>query len=205
MRGRFHQVAFFISLPAGVALVWAARGGTARAAAAVYAVSLAALYGISSLYHRIDCSPRTRSMMRRTDHAMIYVLIAGSYTPFGMIGMDGAMRWVVLGAVWAGAIAGVVLKLGWFGRLRRLSAAMYIGLGWLAVIGAPQLVRSLSAPVLALIVAGGVLYTLGAIVLARRRPDPAPAVFGYHEVWHVFVVVASICHYTAAMMVVARA
>jgi hemolysin III len=195
-------VAFFGSIPAGVALVYAARGATARAAAAVYALSLVALYGVSSLYHRLNWTPRVRRLMRRTDHAMIYVLIAGSYTPFSVLGMRGTLRWVVLGAVWAVAVVGAALKFGWFDHVHRLGGPLYIALGWFAVVGAPQFVRNLSGPVLALVVVGGVLYTVGAIVLLRRKPDPFPAVFGYHEVWHSFVVCASVCHYVAAMMLV---
>lgn len=202
LRGWLHQVAFLGSIPAGTALVWVARGGTAKAAALAYALSLAALYGVSSLYHRVDWAPRTRLLMRRTDHAMIYVLIAGSGTPFALLGMHGLLRWVVLGVMWGGATAGVALKLGWFDRLQRVGGAMYIVLGWFAVLGAPQVVGTLSGPTLALVAVGGVLYTLGAVVLLRRRPDPVPAVFGYHEVWHTFVVGASVCHYVATLMLV---
>lgn len=179
-----------------------ARGATARVSVLVFATALAGLYGVSSLYHRLDWTPPVRRRIRGADHAMIYLLIAASYTPFGVLALSGTFRWFLLGLVWAGAAGGIVLKLGWVDRLRRLSGALYIVLGWLAVLGAPQFVRSLSGPVLALIVAGGLLYTVGAVVLFRRRPDPRPHVFGYHEVWHAFTVGAGVCHYVAALLLV---
>jgi hemolysin III len=204
-RGLLHQAAFFVAVPAGVALVSVARTGTTRAAAVVYALSLAGLYGTSAAYHRLPWSPKSRRWMKRLDHSMIFVLIAGTYTPFSLLVLDKPWSLVVLSIVWAGAAAGIALKMLKIDGLKAVSGALYIGLGWLAVVVAPQIVRGLSRPALGLLLAGGILYTIGAIVLARRRPDPVPDVFGYHEIWHSFVVGASACHYAVILMLVLAA
>jgi hemolysin III len=196
-RGRLHEIAFFLSIPQGIALVVAGAGWASRVATAVYALSLSGLYGVSSAYHRRKWSPRALVRMQRLDHSMIFVLIAGTYTALCLLVLHHVWAYVVLGLVWAGAIAGIVMKVWGMERTRHVTSAMYIVLGWLAVLIAPLLVTRVGAPVLALIAAGGVLYTLGAIVLLRRRPDPNPLVFGYHEVWHVMVVTAAACHYAA--------
>jgi hemolysin III len=182
--------------------VAAAAGWVERLAAAVYAVSLAGLYGVSSLYHRLRWSPRALLRMRRGDHAMIYVLIAGTYTPVSLLVLGGPWGMALLGVVWMGAVAGVLMKVFGMERTRVITGALYIVLGWLAVIAAPWLVTRLSGVVLALVVAGGLIYTAGAVVLFRRRPDPAPAVFGYHEIWHAAVVCAAACHYAAIFLLV---
>jgi hemolysin III len=201
-RGRLHQAAFFVAVPAGVALVIAAPTALSRAAAAIYALSLAGMYGTSALYHRMPWSPRARGWMKRLDHSMIFVLIAGTYTPFSLLVLSGAWRPVVLSVVWAGAAVGIVLKMVRIDGLKALAATLYIGLGWMVVVASPQMVRGLPAPAVALLATGGILYTIGAIVLATRRPDPSPAVFGYHEVWHAMVVGASLCHFAAVLLVV---
>jgi hemolysin III len=201
-RGRLHQIAFIVSIPQGLALVVAAASMVSRVSAAVYALSLSGLYGVSASYHRIGWTPKALGRMRKLDHSMIFVLIAGTYTPFSVIVLDGVWSTVLLAAVWAGALFGIGVKLMGVDRMRKLGGALYIILGWLAVLATPQFVPRLGLGVMALIVAGGVLYTLGAIVLLRRRPDPSPAVFGYHEVWHVMVVAASLCHYAAVMWLV---
>jgi hemolysin III len=201
-RGRLHQAAFFVAVPAGVALVIAAPTALSRAAAAIYALSLAGLYGTSALYHRMPWSPRARGWMKRLDHSMIFVLIAGTYTPFSLLVLSGAWRAVVLSVVWAGAAVGIVLKMVRIDGLEALSATLYIGLGWMVVVAWPQMVRGLPPAAVALLATGGILYTTGAIVLATRRPDPSPAVFGYHEVWHAMVVGASLCHFAAVLLVV---
>ena len=202
LRGRLHQIAFVLAIPQGAALVAAAAGWVERLAAAVYAVSLAGLYGVSSLYHRLRWSPRALLRMRRGDHAMIYVLIAGTYTPVSLLVLGGPWGMALLGVVWMGAVAGVLMKVFGMERTRVITGALYIVLGWLAVIAAPWLVTRLSGVVLALVVAGGLIYTAGAVVLFRRRPDPAPAVFGYHEIWHAAVVCAAACHYAAIFLLV---
>jgi hemolysin III len=193
-RGVLHQWAFVLSIPAGLALVAMARGGTARIGAAVYALSLTGLYGTSAAYHRLARSERARLWLRRLDHSMIYVLIAGTATPLGLLVLDGPWRVAGLALMWAGAVAGVVLKmtpLAWC----RFGSALYIILGWMGLLALPKLLTTLSPANLVLLVTGGVLYTVGAVVLLRRRPDPAPSVFGYHEVWHAFTVAAGACHF----------
>jgi hemolysin III len=204
LRGRLHQIAFFFSIPQGVAVVAAAAGAAARVAASVYAVSLASLYGASALYHRLRWSPRALMRMRRLDHAMIFVLIAGSYTPFALLVLHGAWSAAILGLAWAGAFAGIAIKILSIDRLRVLGGAMYIVLGWLVIIALPQIVRGLSPAAVGLLFAGGVLYTAGAAVLWRKWPNPSPTWFGYHEIWHAMVIAASLCHYVAIMLLLIR-
>ncbi len=194
-RGRMHAWAFACSVPAGTALLASADGATARASAAVFAVSLALVLGTSGAYHRLAHSPVARRRMRRLDHSMIYVLIAGTYTPLCVLVLP--RRWGVpmLVAVWAGAAAGVVLKVVGIDKLRVLANSLYIVMGWLAVLALPAIVPRVSTATLALMLFGGVAYTAGAIVLLRHRPDPNPAVFGFHEVWHVCTLVGAASHY----------
>lgn len=201
-RGRLHQIAFFVSIPAGMALFAVASGAEAHAVAVVFAASTSGLYGTSALYHRVPWSPGRLRLMQRLDHSMIFVLIAGTYTPITLLALRPAWGITLLSLAWTGAAIGITLKFVRMERLRSLSGVMYIGLGWLIVVATPQLLQTLGAVQLALIVAGGVLYTAGAIVLASRRPDPNPRVFGYHEVWHAFVVAAGLCHYAAIFGVV---
>ncbi len=204
LRGRLHQIAFFAAVPAGVALVLLARGATARVAVLVYALSLVGLYGASAAYHRRQWTAKARARMQRLDHSMIFVLIAGTYTPFCLLALHGAWSIVLLAAVWAGAIAGIVLKLVGVDRTKVASAILYIALGWLAVVATPVVISNLSIAPLVLLASGGVLYTVGAVVFSTRRPNPSPLVFGYHEVWHSFVVGGSVCHY-AVILLLARA
>jgi len=195
LRGRFHQVAFFVAIPAGAALVAAARGSTARGSAIVYAVSLAALFGTSALYHRRNWTARGRRVMRRLDHSMIFLLIAGTYTPFSLLVLPAPWSYVVLGVVWIGAITGIALKVARVDGFRVTTAVLYIGLGWLALLTTRLVLEGLSGAGLFLMVAGGLLYTAGAVILQRQSPDPSPRVFGYHEIWHSMVIGASACHY----------
>jgi hemolysin III len=197
LRGRLHQVAFLVSVPAGIALVMAARTWPARAGVLVYALSLSAMFGTSAALHRLRWSPRARLRMDRLDRTLIYVLIAGSYTPVCLLALRPGWRVALLALVWTGAAVGVALVL--IGTRRRgigvLRMALYLGLGWMSLLVLPELARTLGLGRLALGVVGGVLYTVGAVVLIRRRPDPSPRVFGYHEVWHAFTVAAGACHY----------
>lgn len=192
-RGRLHQWAFVASIPLGLVLVALADTPTAKVGAAVYAFGVSALYGTSAAYHKGSWSPRARRTMRRLDHSAIFVLIAATYTPLILLVMDGGFRVAMLVLVWAGAIAGLVLSLTGVAERRSIGFTMYIVLGWAAVLTMPQLVRGLSLPELVLLVTGGLVYTAGAVGLALRWPDPSPAVFGYHEVWHVMTVVAGLC------------
>ena len=200
-RGRLHQLVFFLSIPAGIALVFAASSASARAGAAVYALSLTGLFGTSAAYHRLAQSLRARMWMRRLDHSMIFVLIAGSYTPMCLLVLDGAWRVVSLTVVWAGALLGVAIKMLRH-EAHRIGNALYLVLGWAVLILLPQLSARVGPLTMGLLAAGGLLYTIGAIVLTRRRPDPVPAVFGYHEVWHSLTVAAGACHYAMILTVV---
>jgi hemolysin III len=197
LRGVFHQWAFFVSLGAGAALILLANGSTATIAAAIYAFSLSALLGVSALYHRVTWRPAARRWMRRLDHTMIFVLIAGTYTPFALLVLHGTLAHVVLVAVWVMAGAGAVLNLLWWNAPKTVTAAVYISTGWIAVLAFPQLWSGLGPIGFGLIVLGGILYTAGAVVYARRRPDPRPAVFGYHEVFHLLVIAAAACDFAA--------
>jgi hemolysin III len=196
LRGVFHQWAFLASVPLGLVLVIVAGDGRARIALTTYAISLAALFGVSALYHRIDWrSGAARRWIRRLDHSMIFVLIAGSYTPFAVLVLHGPLATVILIAAWTGAILGVAFNLLWTNAPTWLRAALCVALGWIAVAALPQLGATIGLAGLALLGLGGVLYTAGGVVYALRRPNPAPAVFGYHEVFHILVIVAAALQY----------
>jgi hemolysin III len=201
LRGRLHQFAFAASIPAGVALVLQAQTIPARLAAAVYATSLAGMYATSAAYHRGRWSPTIRRRMDQADHAMIYVLIAGTYTPFVLLTFDRTWAVVVLGVVWTVAAAGIGVVV-WRHRIRLVGITLYLTLGWLGVLALPWLAGRVGAVKLTLLLAGGVLYTVGAVVLDRQRPNPSPVVFGYHEVWHGFTVAAGLCHYILIWLLV---
>ncbi len=196
LRGKLHEVAFWMSLVVAPLLAAYAPSGAGRIATGVYALTLSGMLGVSALYHRVTWPPAQRAVLRRLDHAMIFLLIAGTYTPIALV-LPPERGLAVLVVVWVGALAGVGFQLAWPGAPRALQAIVYIALGWTAVAVLPDLARALGGPGLALIVGGGVLYSIGAVVYARRRPDPAPAVFGYHEVFHAFVVAAALCHLAA--------
>jgi hemolysin III len=197
LRGRLHQAAFVVSIPAGIALILAASSPLARLAVLVYAVSLAAMFGTSAALHRRHWSPRAWLRMDQLDRAMIYVLIAGSYTPVVLLALRPGWRVAFLALVWTIAAAGICLVLVWNrGQVIFVTRmVLYLGLGWISVLLLPQLAATIGLGSLALCVVGGVLYTVGVVVLIRRRPDPNPRVFGYHEVWHAFTVAAGACHY----------
>jgi len=198
LRGVTHQWAFFVSLGLGVALVVTAPSGRATAAAAVYAACVVVLFGTSALYHRIDWRRQgVRRWVRRLDHSSIFLLIAGTYTPFALLSLDGTLAEVILVVMWAGALGGIVLKLAWIDAPRWLAALIYVVLGSITLAAAPSLLQELGVGPTAMVAGGGVLYTLGALVYASRRPDPAPAVFGYHEVFHVLVIAAAGLQYAA--------
>jgi hemolysin III len=197
LRGVSHQYAFFVSLALAVPLVAAAPSATARLAAAVFAASVAAMFGASAVYHRVTWRPRPRAWMARLDHATIYLLIAGTYTPYALLALSGSWRVVVLAVVWSGAAAAIVLKFAWVSAPKALAAVIGIVLGWAGVVALPELVGELGPAATVLVLVGGVLYTSGAIVYAVRRPDPVPAVFGYHELFHALVVGGVACHYVS--------
>lgn len=198
LRGVSHQWAFFVSVVIGALLVLFAPPGEAKLASLIYAVSVAGLFGASALYHRVNWSSLARRQwMRRLDHSMIFVLIAGTYTPFALLVLHGTLATVILLVVWGGAVAGVILKLVWIDAPKALIAAVYVALGWVAIATFPQLLEEMGLGGTALVLAGGLLYTVGAVVYARRRPDPAPTVFGYHEVFHALVIAAAALQYAA--------
>jgi hemolysin III len=197
LRGVFHQYAFFVSLASGTLLVLLAATARAGIAVAVYAVSVSALFGVSALYHRVTWTVPARRRMRRLDHAMIFLLIAGTYTPVGLLVLQGTLATVVLAVVWAGAAAGIVLELAWTAAPKWLGGTVYLALGWVAVAAMPQLFARLGVAGGLLIVAGGLVYSAGAAVYALRRPDPVPAVFGYHEVFHLLVIAGVAAHFLA--------
>ena len=202
LRGRLHQAAFLVAVPAGFVLVASASSQRARVAAAIYALSLAGLYGTSTAYHRLPWSPRAHRWMKRLDHSMIFVLIAGTYTPVSLLVLHGRWAVVILSTVWAGAGVGIILKIVRIDGLRAVAAALYIALGWLIVVAAPEVIRGVSGVSIGLLLAGGALYTTGSIVLATHRPNPSPRVFGYHEVFHSLVVAGSVCHFLFVSVVV---
>ena len=197
LRGISHALAFVASLPLGLALVLEADTGRALVAASIFAASVAAMFGASALYHCIDWPQARRRWLRRLDHVGIYGLIAGTYTPFGLLVLRGHWRPVVLGIVWSGALAAVLLKFVWLDAPTWLSSVIGITLGWVGVVIAPQLLDELGRGGASLVLAGGVAYTAGALVYAFRRPDPYPAVFGFHEVFHVLVIAAVALQYSA--------
>jgi len=205
LRGVFHELGFYATLGLGAALVATADEGRARTAAAVFAGSVAFCFGASALYHRPTWRPPVRAWLARLDHAGVYLMIAGTYTPFGLLVMSEAWAVPVLTIVWTGAVGATLLKLFWFRAPKWLSAAIGVALGWVSAAAFSQLLK-VPVPGLALVVAGGFLYTLGAAVYAYRRPDPYPQVFGYHELFHVLTLAAVGCQYAAiAFFVLPRA
>lgn len=204
LRGVLHQGAFLAALVIGPLLVVGADEPRRQVAASVFAASVAACFGASALYHRVTWTPALRPWMRRVDHAGIYLLIAGTYTPVCLLVLDGTWRLVILVIVYAGALAAVVLKFVWVDAPKWLAAVLGITLGWTGVIVLPQLATRLDPAAVALLGAGGLAYTAGAIVYARRRPDPLPAVFGYHELFHALTIVAVACQYVAIAFFIIR-
>ncbi len=196
-RGVSHRIAFFLALPLGAALAFKPETTVGRVAAIAFGASAAAMFGASALYHSVTWSDARRRWLRRLDHAGIYALIAGTYTPVGLLVLEGDWRLVVLGIVWIGAAAAIALKFLWVDGPKWLSAVIGIALGWVAVVVFPQILDRVGIAGSLLVLAGGIAYTAGAIVYALRRPDPFPAVFGYHEVFHALVIVAVACQYSA--------
>ncbi len=195
LRGVSHQYAFFVSLACGMALILAASGGRARVAASIYAAAVSALLGTSALYHRVTWRPQVRRWMRRLDHSMIFVLIAGTYTPVALLALKGSLANAILIVLWAGALGGVVFKLAWIDAPKWLLAAVYVALGFVTAAVVGELPAAIGWLGVAGLVTGGALYTAGAVVYASGRPNPWPKVFGYHEVFHALVLAAVALHY----------
>jgi hemolysin III len=201
-RGWLHASAFALAVPAGAVLIVVARTAAARTGASVYVAGVLLGFGTSAAYHCLARTERARRVMQRLDHSMIFVLIAATYTPICLVALPRAWGLPVLVLVWAGALGGILLKLVAFTRLPRLGYAMYPVLGWVAVVALPVMATHLTWTQLALVVGGGLMYTVGLPVLITKRPNPWPATFGYHEVWHACTVVAGACHFAAIGLIV---
>jgi hemolysin III len=201
LRGVLHHWAAFFAFGGGTVLVAMAPTWRATAASAVYALSLVLLFGVSATYHRVQWSERARAWMRRADHASIFVLIAGTYTPIALLGLRGSEGKRLFIYIWAGATLGVVLSLFWVRAPKALTSAIAVAVGWTI---APYVgeVRRLLGPYMWVILAGGIAYTVGAIVYAMKRPNPRPATFGYHEVFHALTILGAALHFVAVIYVV---
>jgi hemolysin III len=198
-----HLAAFPASLVAGLVLVFFVADGTrATVGSAIYALSAAVLFGVSALYHRGHWSDHTRALLRRLDHSNIFLLIAGTYTPIALVLLEGTTRRVVLAVVWLGALAGIVFRVVWITAPRWLYTPFYVALGWVAIAVMPELARNGGGAVVALLVLGGVAYSVGGLVYGLKRPDPVPAVFGYHEVFHTCTLAGFAAHYAAVVLAV---
>lgn len=195
LRGVSHLGMALLAAPAAILLWLGAQGFTARLGAVVYGLSLVALFATSALYHRPTWKPRARDLVGRLDQAVIFLFIAGTYTPFGLL--LGAAGHTLLVVIWGGAVGGVVLSLLWPTAPKPLMAAIYVLFGWSFATLAPSFLRAAGLTVLVLVILGAVAYTVGAVIYALRRPDPFPRVFGYHEVFHLLVIAAAVCHFAA--------
>ena len=195
-RGRVHLIASLVAVPAAVLLLLSAHSPAARVAVSIYAATLVGLFAVSASYHRLARTPTAVKWFRRADHSMIFLLIAGTYTPICLLALPRAWGIPLLAVVWVAALGGVTLKMARLGNGPGNSGSwLYIVIGWAAVVAIPVLVTSLDGVQLVLMAVGGVLYTVGTVVLARRWPDPLPRTFGYHEIWHTITVAAGGCHF----------
>ena len=200
-RGVSHEWAFFLSLGLGISLLMLADTPKKSLAVAIYVVSLCALFGTSALYHRVNWkSVKSRMLMRRLDHSMIFLLIAGTVTPFALLTMNGTWSTAILIAVWSAAIVGIIVELLWTSSPKWVSAAMYVAVGWIGAVAFPHIVGTAGIWAGLLIATGGILYTAGAVIYATGRPNPSPTYFGYHEVFHLFVIGAAALHFAAIAM-----
>jgi hemolysin III len=197
LRGVIHQVAFFVSLASGLALILAAPTAGSTAAMAVYAVSISCLFGTSTLFHRHTWGPVGRRRMRRADHSTIFLAIAGTYTAVAGIALSGWARTTLLCIVWIGALIGIAIRQLWLDAPKWVITVPYVTVGWAALVVLPQLWRALGPAGFTLLLLGGIAYSAGAVVYAAKRPNPVPGVFGYHEVFHACTVVGAVLHYVA--------
>ncbi len=195
LRGVSHEIGFFVALVAGACLVGTAATALASGITAIYAVTLALMLGVSASYHRGTWRAVVERRWKRADHAMIFVFVAGTYTPICVLGIGGAPGMTMLILVWVGAAFGVLQAVLWVRAPRAVAAGLYVALGWLVIAFWPDVRSSLGGPMLRLLLVGGMLYTTGAVIYALRRPDPFPRWFGYHEVFHVLVIAACVCHF----------
>jgi hemolysin III len=205
LRGWFHAVTSPVALACGIVLIALAPTTPAMAASVAYAVTSVVLFTTSAIYHRGHWSPAAERRLKRMDHANIFLLIAGSYTPFAVLALSGDARVAVLSAVWGTALLGVAFRVFWVNAPRALYVPLYIGLGWAAAFFVPELIHGAGVTAFVLVAVGGLLYTFGGLVYGLKRPDPNPRWFGFHEIFHACTVLAFACQYIAASMVVYRA
>ncbi|MBC6463271.1 PAQR family membrane homeostasis protein TrhA [Actinomadura sp. HBU206391] len=205
LRGWLHMGAFPAVVVAGLVLVALGPTPQARIAAAIYAATSALLFGVSGTYHRGRSSGPMTEVLRRVDHANIYLIIAGTYTPFAALALEGTAQAVVLSVIWFGALAGVIFRTIWLGAPRWLYTSLYIGLGWVAVFFIPQFASGAGVAATVLVITGGALYSVGGVVYGLRRPDPSPRWFGFHEVFHACTLAAYIAQFVAVSLVVHQA
>jgi hemolysin III len=197
LRGVSHFVAFFFAAGAALLAIVLAPDRRATVAVAIYGAGMVALFGGSALYHRWPGPARFKSVLQRVDHSTIFVFIAASYTPIALLVLHGWLTWAILIMAWTGAVAGIAFSLGWIEAPRRVKAGSYLALGWMALLVLPELVTRLSPLPLVLLAVGGVLYSIGAVIHTRQRPDPWPRWFGFHEIFHAFVILAATAQYVA--------
>lgn len=199
-RGWIHAGTFPLTIAAGIVLIALAQGPVAKWAAAVYMLSSMLLFGISALYHRFNWKPTTKQVFRRLDHANIFLLIAGTYTPIALLALPHDKGILLLVLVWAGAALGIGFRVFWIGAPRWLYVPLYLLLGWAAVMYLGDIAAANLASMV-LVAVGGLMYSLGAVVYALKRPNPLPGTFGFHEIFHALTVAAFLCHWTAALLV----
>jgi hemolysin III len=199
VNGLTHLVGALLAFVGLIVLLASAGRVNQIVAFGIFGLSLIALYAASALYHLLPLSPRGTARLRRLDHMMIFVLIAGTYTPFCLLALEGGWRVGLLGLIWGLALCGVLLKLFWMGAPRWLSVALYLGMGWIALVAAPALFRVMPAGGMAWVLAGALVYSAGALIYGLKRPNPVPGVFGFHELWHLFVMAGSACHFWAVL------
>ena len=199
-RGWIHAGTFPVAIVLGIALMILAQGGPAKWAAAVFMASSLLLFGNSALYHRFDWGPRVRGVLKRIDHANILLLIAGTYTPLAVLALEPEKGTLLLYLVWAGALLGILFRVFWIGAPRWLYVALYLVLGWAAVMYMVDLARA-NVAMMVLVCVGGILYTVGAVIYAMKKPNPWPGRFGFHEIFHVCTVLAFLCHWTACLLI----
>ena len=194
--GISHFLAALLALPGLGALLWLGRGDLPRQLSLfLYGVSLILMFAASAAYHLVQAGPGALRLLRKLDHTAIYLLIAGTYTPICTAYFTGAWLWGILGAVWALALIGIAGKLFWINQPRWFSVLVYLLMGWLALAGIGEIVRQMPPAAIAWLVAGGVAYSLGAVVYVMKKPDFLPGKFGFHEIWHLFVILGALCHY----------
>ncbi len=199
-RGWIHAGVTPLAIAAGIVLIALAQGAAAKWAAAVFMLTSMLLFGMSAVYHRFNWSPRTKLVLKRIDHANIFLLIAGTYTPLAVLALPPVEGIVLLSLVWGGTVIGILFRVFWITAPRWLYVALYLLLGWAAVMYMPALFAA-NVAMMILVIAGGLFYTGGAIIYALKKPNPWPGVFGFHEIFHVCTVIAFLCHWTACLLI----